>query len=99
MKTLIYTSSLGLVCMLAEMFNLRKFILPVAVIGLVAIFGLNAMTWGVNQSFYHNMVAIDNYSVAFSGLLLLLGIFILLLSGSFYKNYCPKTCRGKLLCC
>lgn len=86
MKTLVYTSTLGLVCMLAEMFNLRKFILPVAVIGLLVIFGLNAASWDVNQAYFNNMVVIDNFSVAFSGLLLLLGVFVLILSGDFYKN-------------
>jgi NADH-quinone oxidoreductase subunit N len=86
MKTLVYTSTLGLVCMLAEMFNLRKFILPIAGLGLVAIFGLNVTSWGVNQGFYHNMVMIDNYSVAFSALLILLTLFIVILSGNFYKN-------------
>ncbi len=86
MKTIVYTSTLGLVCMLAEMFNLRRFILPVAVLGLCVIFGLNAMSWGVNAGFYHNMVMIDNYSVAFSGLLILLSLFIVILSGNFYKN-------------
>lgn len=86
MKTLVYTSALGLLCMLAEMFNLRKFILPLAVAGLLAIFGLNAMSWGVNQGFYQNMVVIDNYSVVFSGLLIMLAVFIVILSGNFYKN-------------
>ena len=86
MKTLVYTSVLGLLCMLAEMFNLRRFILPLVITGLVAIFGLNVFYWGVNQSFYHNMVVIDNFSVAFSGLLILLSIFIVILSGNFYKN-------------
>lgn len=86
MKTLVYTSTLGLVCMLAEMFNLRKFILPVAVIGLLVIFGLNAASWDVNQAYFNNMVVIDNFSVAFSGLLLLLGVLVLILSGDFYKN-------------
>lgn len=86
MKTLVYTSALGLLCMLAEMFNLRKFILPLAVAGLLAIFGLNAMSWGVNQGYYHNMMVIDNYSVVFSGLLIMLAVFIVILSGNFYKN-------------
>jgi NADH-quinone oxidoreductase subunit N len=72
--------------MLAEMFNLRKFILPVAVIGLLVIFGLNAASWDVNQAYFNNMVVIDNFSVAFSGLLLLLGVLVLILSGDFYKN-------------
>ncbi len=86
MNTLIYTSALGLLCMLAEMANLRKLILPIAVLGLCVIFGFNVADWGKNAGFYHNMVVIDNYSVAFSGLLLLLGIFITLLAGNFYKN-------------
>jgi len=72
--------------MLAEMLNLRRFILPLVITGLVAIFGLNIFYWGTNQSFYHNMVVIDNFSVAFSGLLILLSILIVILSGNFYKN-------------
>lgn len=86
MNTLIYTSALGLLCMLAEMANLRKLILPIAVAGLCVIFGLNIADWGKNGAYYHNMVVTDNFSVAFSGLLLLLGIFITLLAGNFYKN-------------
>lgn len=90
MKTLVYTSLLGMVCMIAEMLNLRKLILPIAIAGLVVIFGLNAWSWDLNQSFYHNMVVVDNFSVAFSGLILLWGIFIVLMSGSFYKNEAAK---------
>ncbi len=90
MKTIVYTSGLGLVCMLAEMLNLRKLILPVAVAGLLAILWLNGLDWNVNQGFYHNMIFVNNFSVAFSGLLILLGVFILILSGSFYKNEASK---------
>lgn len=86
MKTLIYTSALGILCMLGEMFNLRRFIVPVAVAGLVAIFALNINGWGVNEGFYHNMVMVDNFSVAFSGLLVFLTTFIVLLSNDFYKH-------------
>ncbi|HWB64282.1 MAG TPA: NADH-quinone oxidoreductase subunit N [Chitinophagales bacterium] len=87
MKTLVYTSALGLICMLAEMLNLRKWVLPICVAGLAVILALNFGTgWGVNQGFYQNMILVDNYSVAFSGLLIMLGILILILSGNFYKN-------------
>lgn len=90
MKTLIYTSALGIVCMLAEMLNLRKFIIPVAVAGLVAILGLTLTGWNVNQGFYHNMVMIDNFSVGFSALIILLAIFLILLSGDFYRQESEK---------
>jgi len=86
MKTLEYTSALGLLCMVAEMLNLRKFVWPLCVVGLLAIFGSNLMGWNLNTSYYHNMVVIDNFSVAFSGLLILLALFILILSSGFYKN-------------
>ncbi|MCW5908909.1 MAG: NADH-quinone oxidoreductase subunit N [Chitinophagales bacterium] len=86
MRTLIYTSALGVLCMLAEMFNLRRFIVPAAVAGLVVIFALNTQGWGVNQGFYHNMVMVDNFSVVFSGLLIFLTTLILLLGNDFYKH-------------
>lgn len=86
MKTVIYTSALAFVCMAAEMLNLRRFIVPLAVAGLLAIFGLNVLDWGVIESHYNNMIVTDNYSVAFSGLFLLLGAAIVTLSKSFYKN-------------
>lgn len=86
MKTLIYTSALGILCMLGEMLNLRRFIVPVAVAGLVAIFALNTQGWGVNEGFYHNMVMVDNFSVGFSGLLVFLTTLIVLLSNDFYKH-------------
>lgn len=93
METLEYTSALGLLCMIAEMLHLsfpalklRKLIWPMTVVGLLAILGLNLTGWGLNTGYYHNMVVIDNFSVAFSGLLILLALFIVILSANFYKN-------------
>ena len=86
MKTLEYTSALGLLCMVAEMLNLRKLVWPLCIVGLATIFGLNMCSWNINAPFYNNMVVIDNFSVAFSGLLILLGLFVVILSGNFYKN-------------
>lgn len=87
MRTLEYTSALGLLCMVAEMFNLRKLVWPLCIVGLAAIFGLNILSWGnTAPPVFNNMVVIDNFSVAFSGLLILLAFFVVILSGSFYKN-------------
>jgi len=86
MKTLVYTAALGFICMIVEMLNLRKLVWPAAVVGLAVIFGLNILDWGTNQGFYHNMIMIDNFGVAFSGLLLLIGFLIVALSGHFYRN-------------
>ncbi len=86
MKTLLYTSALGFICMIVEMLNMRRFIVPVAVTGIAVIFGLNLLDWGLAESHFNGMLVTDNYSVAFSGLLLLIGFLVLILSGNFYKN-------------
>lgn len=94
MKTLIYTSALGILCMLAEILpgklNARRFIVPIATAGLLFIFFANAIAWNTNLGGYHNMIFIDNFSVAFSGLLILFALFVVVLSSNFYKNEASK---------
>lgn len=89
MKTLIYTSGLGIVCMLAEMLNLRKAVVPLAVVGLLAILGITVFDINViniDASTFNNMVLIDDFGTAFSSLLLFLGALLITLSTSFYAN-------------
>lgn len=86
MDTLIYTAALGVLCMVAEMANLRKFIWAIAVLGLLALFGLNILQWGPETYSFNNMIITNHFSVGFSGLLLLLGAFVITLSGNFYKG-------------
>lgn len=86
METLVATASLGLLCMALELFGLRKAIIPIAVIGLLGIFGWNAMLWDTNRDYYNHMFVFDNFAVAFSGLILFLTACLLALSGQFYKS-------------
>lgn len=89
MKTLIYTSGLGIVCMLAEMFNLRKGVVPLAVVGLLAIFGITVLDINIiniQPSTFNNMLLNDSFGTAFSALLLFLGALLITLSTSFYAN-------------
>lgn len=72
--------------MLAELFGLRKAIVPIAVLGLLAILGFNITLWNSNVAWYNHMFVFDNYAVAFSALILFLTACILTLSGDFYKS-------------
>ena len=90
MKTLIYTSGLGIVCMLAEMLNLRKGVVPLAVVGLLAIFGVTVLDIdliSINASTFNNMLVNDSFGTAFSALLLFLGALLITLSTSFYSRH------------
>src|SRR3990172_8475969 len=92
MDTLIYTTALGLFCMIAEVMNQRKIMIPVILFGLAAIFCVNLTDWnhsadvvvyGINMS---HMVKTDNFSVAFGGLSIFLAALIFLLASDYYKN-------------
>lgn len=86
MNTLIYTSCLGLFCLFAEILNLRKLLIPVVVVAVIAIFGVNFMDWNNGGSFYNDMIRVDHFSVAFSALVLVIGLMIFMLSADYYKN-------------
>ena len=92
MQTLIYTCCLGLFCLVAEILNLRKILVPVILAGLAAIFYINVLDWnqtipiiigGMNMS---HMMHIDQFSVAFSGLSIFTAGLIFALSADFYKD-------------
>lgn len=90
MNTLIAISGLGVFCLIAEIFNLRKLLVPVAVLGLLAILGLTVSEFNTPASFYNNMIVVNKYSVAFSSLFIILTIFLIALSGDFYKDHPTK---------
>ena len=90
MNTLIAITGLGVLCLLFEIFNLRKGIIPITIIGLLAILGLTVSEFNTPGSFYHNMIAVNNFSVAFSSLFIVLTIFLVTLSHNFYENHQTK---------
>jgi len=86
LETLIATSVLGLLCLAAEIFNGRKILAPLVILGLLAILVWNALAWNTNISYYNDMFRFDNFAVAFSGLLILFSVFIVVLGLDFYKE-------------
>ncbi|MDI9310578.1 MAG: NADH-quinone oxidoreductase subunit N [Limnohabitans sp.] len=86
MNTLIAISGLGIVCMLLEMFNFRKGIVPITILGLLAILGYNISINNPLGSYLNNMMIVDRKSVAFSSLFIVITTFIVAMSGEFYKD-------------
>ncbi|HEX8563766.1 MAG TPA: NADH-quinone oxidoreductase subunit N [Flavobacterium sp.] len=87
MNTLIAITGLGVLCLAFEIFNLRKAIVPMTIIGLLAILGLTMSEYNMTGSYYHNMIAVDNFSVTFSSLFIILTIFLVALSHDFYEDH------------
>lgn len=86
MNTLIAISGLGIFCLLAEIFNLRKLIVPISVVALLAILGITVMEYGTTQSYFNNMMIVTPFSTAFSSLFIILTVFIIAMSGNYYAN-------------
>jgi NADH-quinone oxidoreductase subunit N len=92
MTTLLYTTCLGLFCMLAEILNLRKILIPAVIIGLAAIFMLNMQDWNhtglltIGPLSIDHMIKIDQFSVGFNGLAIAISILVFVLSANYYSN-------------
>lgn len=86
MNTLIAISILGVLTLIAEIFNGRKLIVPVAVVGLLGILGYTISPYNAYDFFFNNMMVVDKFSVAFSSLFIVITILLILLSHEFYKD-------------
>lgn len=90
MNTLIAITGLGIFCLLFEILNLRKAIIPITILGLLGVLALNFCEFGAEQSYYNNMIAVSKFSTAFSSLFIVLTIFLVALSHNFYQNHPTK---------
>ena len=85
MSTLIAIIGLGILCLLFEIFDFRKAIIPISIIGLLAVLGLNISEFSNPASYYNNMVVVSKFSTAFSSLFIILTIFLIALGHKFYE--------------
>ena len=90
MTTLIAIIGLGVLCLIFEIFDFRKAIIPVTIIGLLAILGLTVSDYDMPQNYYNNMIQVTNFSVTFSSLFIILTVFLVALSYNFYENHQTK---------
>ncbi len=86
MNVLIIISILGIVAMVSEIFGLRKSIWYIVVATLTGAFIINLNDWDTARRYYDDMVFIDNYAIAFMGLLLFLAFVWFFLSKDQYES-------------
>ena len=90
MNTLIAITGLGILCLLFEILNLRKAIIPFTVLGLLGVLGITYSEFNHPESYYNNMIVVSKFSAVFSGLFIILTIFIVALAHDFYENHQSK---------
>jgi NADH-quinone oxidoreductase subunit N len=90
MNTLVAITALGVLTLLFEILNFRKAIVPVTIIGLLAVLGLTFTEFHTPANYYTNMIVVSKFSSAFSALFIILTIFLVALAHDFYEDHQTK---------
>ena len=84
MISIILLSLFGILNLFLGFMRSNKVLLPGAMLLLLAVFGANLADWNVvHAPYFNNMLVVDNYTVAFTGIVLLTTIVLLPFSRSY----------------
>ena len=87
MSALITLSVLAIVVLYLGLFKAKNALLPVTLIGLVAVVGLAVREWNTNAApIYSGMMLFDNFAVAFTVICVLSTVLILLISKDYFER-------------
>src|SRR6218665_1269935 len=88
MKGLLIISGLGILAMLAQIANLKKGLLWVVLVGIIAAYACNFMEWqsGMSISYFDNMIGFDKVGIAFSGIILATAFFWFILANDYFEE-------------
>ncbi len=86
MNTLIILSAIGVIALFSEMLNFKKALLPIIVLGLVGALVTDVLDWNTSRHYYNEMMIMDNYAVAFTGLLIVITLLWFIMSPEFFHE-------------
>ncbi|MDX5436711.1 MAG: NADH-quinone oxidoreductase subunit N, partial [Pontibacter sp.] len=86
MTSIILLSVFGIINLFVGFMKSKKVLLPLALLFLIVVFGVNLISWNDTQSYFNNMLTIDNYAVAFTGIMTLSTLLLL----PFSQRYVDK---------
>jgi NADH-quinone oxidoreductase subunit N len=85
MGALISVTVLGMIVMLLGVMEKKQWILPVILSGLVAAFVINVTGWNQDLHYFNNMMHVNNFSTAFTGVLIFTSALVFMFSGNYYR--------------
>jgi NADH-quinone oxidoreductase subunit N len=97
MNALFVICGIGVFSLLAEVFNLKKWVTTVSFAGLVLAVGVMIKDWSTISYYYHGMLVFDRFSIAFTCLILVISILWYWMSGDFFKGEAHRTDKSALV--
>ncbi|HEV8513609.1 MAG TPA: NADH-quinone oxidoreductase subunit N [Cyclobacteriaceae bacterium] len=88
---------IGVFSLLAEVFNLKKWVTVVSFAGLILAVGVLIKDWSAISYYYHGMLFFDRFAIAFTCLILVISIFWYWMSGDFFKGEAHRTDKSALV--
>mgnify|MGYP000305364152 CR=1 FL=1 len=87
MNALIILSALAIVILYLGLFNAKRALLPITLVGLCVALGAVLAKWNTNaQPIYSGMMLFDNFAVAFSSICIFSTILIILISRDYFER-------------
>ena len=97
MNALYVICGLGFISLLAEIANLKKYLASVIILGLLAAVALAVSDWSTSIHYFNDMVVFDNFSLAFTSLIIVVSIFWFWMSGDYFRGQSHQTDRSALI--
>src|SRR5665647_655895 len=86
MQAIVALTILAVLVMFFGVRKRKKVLLPLLFVGLIITMILNISEWGTNVHYFNEMFIADNFSIAFSSVLILIGILIFMFAIIYYKG-------------
>ncbi len=97
MNALYVICGLGFISLLAEITNLKKGLGLVVMLGLIVAGVLIALDWSDALHYYNDMVVFDNFSRAYTALIILVSIAWFGMAGDYFRGQSHQTDRSALI--
>lgn len=97
MNALYIICGLGIASLIAEIVNLKKWLVLLVTVGLAAAAVVAALDWNTTSSYFNEMVLIDNISIAFAVLICLSAVLWFWLSHDYFKDETHITDQSALV--
>ncbi|WP_299819878.1 NADH-quinone oxidoreductase subunit N [uncultured Pontibacter sp.] len=86
MTSIILLSVFGIANLFIGFTKSKRILLPLALLFLIVVFGVNLLSWNDTQTYFNNMITIDNYAVAFTGIMVLTTLLLIPFSQRYVEE-------------
>ena len=100
LRELLILTGLGVVALLAEIFNFKKLLFPIVLIGLASVIVVCCLDWApkdTDRFFFSNMLNVNNYSLGFTIVIMVVSVFWFLMSEKYFSDETNVTDHYALL--